>query len=136
MKRRGFTLIEVVVAFAILAVALAFLVSAGTRTLSRVEHARRMEAAGVLAQAKLAELALAGPPAEAEETPWAPLEATSNLGFPAWWRKRTAPVPVDPSNSESPTLRMLEVSIRLEDDPQAPVWSLSTLFPPTAVSGP
>ena len=134
--RRGFTLIEVMAALAILAVASAMLVTACTRSLGRVANSRDMETAGTLAQAKLAELALSGPPQAPEETDWAPLD-TSDLSLHPWWRKRVALVPVAPGGTDAQdadTLRLLEVSVRLSEESQSSVYRLATLFP--APSGP
>lgn len=131
--RRGFTLLEVVVAVAILALATTLLVVASGRGLSRLADARAMEAASVAGERKLLELVKDGPPALEEETAWAPMEATTDLGFDVQWRKRIATIPVDPAQvaaQDPDTLRLLEVSIRLEAEEAAPVHRFSTLFPP------
>ena len=136
--RRGFTLIEVMAALAILGVASAMLVSACTRSLGRVADAREMETAGTLAQAKVAEPVLSGAPKEAEETAWAPLD-TSDLALHPWWRKRVVIQSVVPGKTDAQdpdTLRMLDVSVRLSEDEKAPVYRLATLFPPPAAPAP
>ena len=138
--RRGFTLLEVVVALAILAVAVTMLFTASTRSIARLSASRDMDAAGTLAQRKMVELVAAGPPTAEQETSWAPLEATTDLDIPCWWRKRTARVPIRPDLGAVQTpadfLFLLELSVRLADEETAPVYKLSTLYPPTAVSGP
>ena len=129
--RKGFTLIEVMAALAILGIAMAMLVSASTRSLGRVADARQMVTAGALAQAKMAELVLTGPPKDAEESAWAPMD-TSDLSLHPWWRKRVEVQPVVPGKADAQdpdTLRMLEVSVRLSADEKDPVYRLATLFP-------
>lgn len=136
LTSRGFTLIEVVLALAILALGVSVLSAAGTRGIGRLTDARRMEDAGTLAQRKMAELTLDGAPSRSEETEWAALEATTDLGLDhAWWRKRVAKIPVLPNDDGTgPQLTLLEVSIRIDDDPDAPSFRLATLYPPTATS--
>ena len=79
------------------------------------------------------ELAAGGPPTLEEETPWTPLEATTDLGVQAQWRKKVSVVPVVPGQigaQDPDTLRRLDVSVRLDEDPDSPVYRFSTLFPP------
>jgi prepilin-type N-terminal cleavage/methylation domain-containing protein len=133
-RRKGFTLIEVVLALAILAVATTMLVTAGGRSLARLAESRQMRSAGVAAQRKFLELAQTAPPTLEEETAWAPLGATSDLGIEnGWWMKRVRIMPVVPGQlgaQDPDTLRLLEVSVRLGEDAQAPVYRLATLYPP------
>lgn len=135
--RRGFTLIEVVVALAILAVACTLLVSAGTQSIARLGASQDMEAAGRVAQRKMAELIQAGRPDAEEDGYWEPLEATTDVdlqGQSLWWKKRVAVVPVVPDPAQTPdaasSLRLLEVWVRLAEDPESPVYKLATLYPP------
>ena len=134
--RRGFTLIEVVLALAILAVVTTMLVTAGGKSLDRLAESRQMLAAGTAARRKLLELAQPPAPSLEEETVWAPLEATTDLGLDnVWWMKRVRILPVVPGQigaQDPDTLRLLEVSVRLGEDPQAPVYRFATLYPPPA----
>ncbi len=132
--KRGFTLIEVVLALAILAVVTTMLVTAGGSSLARLAESRQMQAAGEAARRKFLELAQTAPPTLEEETAWAPLEATTDLGLEnAWWMKRVAILPVVPGQlgaQDPDTLRLLEVSVRLGEDPEAPLYRFATLYPP------
>lgn len=135
MTRRGFTLLEVVVALAILAVVTTVLVTAGARCLERADETEDIRSVGVAAQRKLLELAADGPPALEEETAWTEMEATTDLRCAVWWKKRVAVVPVVPGQigaQDPDTLRLLELSLKLSDAADAPVHRFATLYPPPA----
>ena len=132
-RRAAFTLIEVLMALAILVVALALIVGVSTRALHATGESRQAARAAELAQRKMAELVQAGAPLDPEETLWAPMD-TSDLDLHPQWRKTVSLVA--PLGSQAPvtdpalSLRLLEVTVKLEEDPEAPAFRLATLFPP------
>ena len=142
-RRPGFTLIEVLLALAILAVALALIVGVSTRAMSSVTTSRQSADAAELAQRKMAELVQAGAIKDPEETPWAPLDTSDLSQHPQWMKKVSLVSPLGaqeppPLSAQDPAsqVRLLEVTVRLEDDPDSPAFRLSTLFPPPPPAAP
>ncbi|GEM_PF-4200321 len=139
MKRPGFTLIEVLLALAILAIGVALIVTVSTRALSSVGTAEQHSVAAELAQRKMAELVQAGGIKDPEESPWTPMD-TSDLALHPQWRKRISLASPIGSQALTPdpveALRLLEVTVRLEEDPEAASFRLSTFLPPPAPAAP
>ena len=136
---RGFTLIEVLLAMAILALGTTLIVTISTRALSSVGTSRLSAEASELAQRKMGELVQAGVLQVAEETFWAPMD-TSDLAFRPEWRKKVTLVPplgfTEPAADPATFLRQLEVTVRLEEDEAAPAFRLSTPLPPAPPAAP
>lgn len=103
---RGFTLIEVVVAFAILSISLGVLLEVFAGALRNADLAGRYGQAALLAQSELERLATQGPLVEGVET--------GEFGGGYRWERLVEPLPVDTQGLERPlAVRPLQVSLRI-----------------------
>lgn len=111
---RGFTLLEVLVALAVLALALGALVAAGGRQAAAVEHLRDRTLAEWVAQDQLAELRL--------QTSWPDpgmRRGATRMGRAEWhWT-------LEVSATEDPDLRRIDVEVRSDAADPDPVVTLS-----------
>ena len=87
--RRGFTLIEVLIALAVTGIGLAVLLHLQLASITASEYAERMSRATLLAQAKLAEVLATGQPAVGREEGRVEDEGSGTV---FWWRTTVSPV--------------------------------------------
>ncbi len=117
--RCGFTLLEVLVAFAILAVAMAALMQAFSQGLRSLEAAEDYGTAAMLARSKMAEV---GPIIPIEEG-----EHTGDLANGWQWRVVVLPYAGDDdASAEASALRLYDVQVAIERD-ELPLAELRSL---------
>lgn len=150
MRRSGFTLLEVAVAFAIFTVAGTFLVTAMVNNITRVESGHTFDDLIDLGRTRLEEAVAQGFPPKEDEGEWSDFEDTKgdilHQGYA--WRQivKDATLPTWPdfsrqdeerrktSGLEEP-YREIIIEVRRTDEapvPGARVFSLSRLVPPPA----
>ena len=148
MRRRGFTLLEVAVAFCIFTVAATFLVTAMVNNMSRVETGHAFDDLIDLGRTRLEEAVAEGYPPKEEEGDWSDFQDTAgdivHQGY-AWRRiVRDATLPDWPEYAHSDEelrkkagitepYREVVVEVRRADEARrldARVFSLHRLIPP------
>ncbi len=118
-NRGGFTLLEVMIAFAILAVALAALMQSFSQGLRSLDLAENYATATMLARSKMAEI---GPIIPIDEG-----EHTGNFQNGWRWRVLLFPYAVDDdSTGDLRVLRLYEVQVAIERD-ETPLAELRSL---------
>lgn len=110
---RGFTLLEVLVALAVLALALGTLIQAGSRQAASLDHLRAHTFAQWVAADRIAEVRL--------ETPWPETgtrRGSTHLGRLEWhWT-------LEVEGTEDPEMRRMQVTVRADPDDPDPVATL------------
>ena len=89
-RAQGFTLLEVLVAVAILAIAMVAILKANVQSLDTLTESRERSTASLLAASKLAEVEAAGP------TNWSELQGDFGEGYPDYnWEVETSGTEVE-----------------------------------------